>query len=196
MNNGRQPLTVLFGIGVINVALSAAFGRVDVVAFVLFGMCAVIVARLWIGARTSRERAPLLRVTSPSAADGDESSRGPSAEHMTASIHIDRPAGGYANRLRQFKIVIDGEAVGGLSPGEARTFDVPAGSHTVCAKIDWCRSRKLTLELSERDKAHLVCGNPPLASVLAIVWITLGCRRFPQLAVMAGSQQPQAAKRR
>lgn len=187
MNDGRQPLAVLFGVGVIYVAVSAALGRVDVVAVVLVAICAVIVAHLWVRAGRFREA---------DGATGDEPARAPSGQHVSASIRIDRPAGGYANRLRRFKIVIDGEPVGRLSPGEGRTFDVPAGSHTVCATIDWCRSRKLTLERSERDNAHLVCGNPPLATPLAIFWITLGCRRFPQLAVMAGSQQPQAAGRR
>ncbi len=180
---------MVVGTAVVVVVLSAAVGKVDGVALGFVAVAAIGVAHLWIRAGISRDQTPVSGARVDHAAESDQPRRtvGP---HASASIRIVRPAGDYASRMRQFVIVIDGEAVGGLSEGEAQTFAVSAGTHTVRAKIDWCRSRRLTLDLSEHDQAQLVCGNPPLATMLAIFWFTLGCRRYPQLALRVASAKP------
>jgi hypothetical protein len=100
-----------------------------------------------------------------------------------ALIEVRRPDAGYACRLRDFKIAIDGQHRGGVGRGRAEIFEVSAGTHQVRAGIDWCRSRKVGLTVGPGDHAVLVCRNPPFAAPLWMFWATLGCRRYPLLAL-------------
>ncbi len=54
--------------------------------------------------------------------------------------------------LRACRIVIDGEVVGTLLSGESDTYPIRPGKHSICIKIDWCRSNSiiLTCESGER----------------------------------------------
>jgi hypothetical protein len=67
-----------------------------------------------------------------------------------AIINIQRTHS-FTNRWRDYEIVIDGKAVGMISPNETKAFDVSKGQHTVNAKIDWCSSPDLIVELDENQ---------------------------------------------
>jgi hypothetical protein len=45
---------------------------------------------------------------------------------------------GYADRLRAYKIVLDGVVVGTIRNGETKTFSIVPGHHSLSLKIDWC----------------------------------------------------------
>lgn len=65
-----------------------------------------------------------------------------------AILNIQR-AHSLTNRWRDYEIIIDGEAVGTISPNETKAFNVAKGQHTINAKIDWCSSPDLIVELNE-----------------------------------------------
>src|SRR5271156_3708012 len=48
---------------------------------------------------------------------------------------------GYADRLRAYKIVLDGAAIGTIRNGETKTFPIFPGPHSLSLKIDWCGSK-------------------------------------------------------
>jgi len=52
---------------------------------------------------------------------------------------------------------VDGEIAAALRAGDDAVIPVAPGAHTLRAKIDWCGSRSIDVELGEHDKAHVVC---------------------------------------
>ena len=65
---------------------------------------------------------------------------------------IVRRARGGSDRLRRYRILLDGVAVGQLLQGEALSVAVEPGRHELQARIDWCGSRPLSLEVGAADE--------------------------------------------
>jgi len=74
-----------------------------------------------------------------------------------AEIVVSRPEEPWANRLRSYKIVVDGQTLASLGRGQDATVVVATGHHRVRAKIDWCRSPDIDLDLATDDRAYLLC---------------------------------------
>ena len=75
----------------------------------------------------------------------------------TARVTLKRrqwPAGDF---FRRYKIVIDGSIVGMIKRRETKSFELPPGRHEIHLAIDFCRSRKLYLDLEPGKEVHLVC---------------------------------------
>ena len=47
---------------------------------------------------------------------------------------------GYADSLRAYKLILNGNEIGAIRGGESKSFPVDPGRHTIQAKIDWCSS--------------------------------------------------------
>ncbi len=62
------------------------------------------------------------------------------------------------NMLRDFKIVVDSNPVGGVANGEVAEFPLAPGSHEVTAKIDWCRSPPVTVSVEAGRTVELEVG--------------------------------------
>jgi hypothetical protein len=61
-------------------------------------------------------------------------------ENEMASVEVQREVGGLTDHLRSYKLVLDGQVVGQLRPGESCVVDVATGPHELFLKIDWGRS--------------------------------------------------------
>ena len=59
------------------------------------------------------------------------------------------------NKTREIGIYIDGEKVGTINDGETQDYAVENGKHEVYAKIDWCRSQKIELNVAENETTIL-----------------------------------------
>ncbi|MCC9165364.1 DUF2846 domain-containing protein [Pontibacter harenae] len=57
----------------------------------------------------------------------------------------------WSSRIRDYHIYVDGKKIGEIANGETKKFTVPAGLHTVKAKIDWCGSQEFKIELTEEE---------------------------------------------
>lgn len=101
---------------------------------------------------------------------------------MTAGqLRIHR-GGGFTDRLRAYKILVDGTPAGEVRAKETATLSVAAGIHTVQLRVDWCVSRELAIDVAPGRPIDLSCrGHNPL---LALYWITLGRARYIDLAVV------------
>lgn len=63
---------------------------------------------------------------------------------------------GWADRLRKYRVLVDGTEVGRLADGESLQHELQTGRHTVQAKIDWCGSRVLGIDVGDSGcKVHL-----------------------------------------
>lgn len=71
-----------------------------------------------------------------------------------ATIKIQRTSE-YNNRMREFKIFVDGQQVGIIANGETKEFATMAGQHTVTAKIDWCSSFDIFIVVVDNETKNL-----------------------------------------
>ena len=55
----------------------------------------------------------------------------------------------YINSARAYKIIINDIECGKIKINETKEFKVKNGSHTVRAKIDWCRSNEVHVEVND-----------------------------------------------
>ena len=73
--------------------------------------------------------------------------------------------------LRSLRIEIDRERVVSLECAEEKTIDLPAGNHTLVARMDWAKSRPLTISLQDSSPT-LVIADTKSASTSQAVFAT------------------------
>src|SRR5580698_7045736 len=89
---------------------------------------------------------------------------------MNASISLTRDSG-YADRRRQYRVLIDGVEVGRIADGATESYAVTPGNHTLVLKIDWCGSKLLNFDVQDGQLLTLRAG---LISVLfAYFWCSI-----------------------
>lgn len=104
-----------------------------------------------------------------------------------AYIELKRSHRGYTDRLRNYKVFIDGEQRGEIGLGGRLSMEVAPGVHEVVLRISWCRSPVVKLEVSDGETVRLRCK--PRANPLTGLWfITFGRDRYIKL-VRADEEQ-------
>jgi len=73
------------------------------------------------------------------------------------TITVQRSPGGYRDRMRAYKILIDNQAVGTVKPGESVTTAAAPGTHTVRMKVDWCSSPAITVIAAPGTDSAFFC---------------------------------------
>lgn len=64
----------------------------------------------------------------------------------------------YNNMMRDYHIYIDNKKAGTIANGELKTFEISGGNHSVIAKIDWCSSKKVQININDDDQLILKVG--------------------------------------
>lgn len=64
---------------------------------------------------------------------------------------------GYPDRLRAYRIVLDGNVIGEIKNGQQLEMEVAPGKHQINLKIDWCRSNIVDSEMNQ-DIIEFGCG--------------------------------------
>jgi len=72
---------------------------------------------------------------------------------MSASITLSRGTG-YADRLRSYRVMLDGKEIGRIGNGETKSFPVGPGQHELVVKIDWCSSTTLASPFPRIGRWH------------------------------------------
>jgi hypothetical protein len=87
-------------------------------------------------------------------------------------IRIKRDTG-YADRVRAYKVVLDGNVIGEIKNGQQVEFDVAPGKHQLNLKIDWCRSNIVDFEINQ-STVEFECGSNlrGFKILLAIFYVT------------------------
>lgn len=75
-----------------------------------------------------------------------------------ATLRVQRPSQ-YADWLRKYRIFVDGSPVGDISAGSDSTFEVSQGRREVLARIDWCSSNSVNVEIEDAHECTLEVGS-------------------------------------
>ena len=75
----------------------------------------------------------------------------------TGTLILARPEQ-WCDRLRDYRIVVDGTEVARLAAGQELRVELPEGEHEVVAKIDWARSNRLSLLIRAGEARELEVG--------------------------------------
>jgi hypothetical protein len=62
----------------------------------------------------------------------------------------------FQSLTRKVEIIVNGKTIGKLANGETRNFTVKYGTHHVFAKLDWCKSPELTIDIPVDSTKTLV----------------------------------------
>lgn len=89
----------------------------------------------------------------------------------------------YADKLRKYKIVLDGKVIGELADGQSKSFDAKSGEHTLRMKIDWARSNEVKFQSTENETIHFRTSNRMrgVKMLLAIIYATILRNRYLEL---------------
>lgn len=64
----------------------------------------------------------------------------------------------YSDKLRRYKIIVDGQLVGHISNGEEKILELSDSAHSIYLKIDWCTSPVIQIG-PEKSEHKLTCHN-------------------------------------
>jgi hypothetical protein len=96
-----------------------------------------------------------------------------------STIEIQR-ASKYTDRVRAYKVHVDGKEVGTIKNGETAEFQVAPGTHEVKLTIDWTSSPPLTIDAPPGGAVRLTCA--PRANPFTALWFaTVGKNRYLKL---------------
>ena len=116
--------------------------------------------------------------------------------NMTELI-IRRQLASWQDRMRSYKIFVDGQMAAEITNGAEVRIPVSAGSHVVQLKIDWCRSMPLEVSVDENGKTLIECG-PNVKPFLTLLYITFLRGKYlwlkPAAAASDSSLQPPASR--
>lgn len=90
---------------------------------------------------------------------------------MTPLI-LRRIPGAWQDRLRSYRVIVDGQEVARIANGAEVTIPLAPGGHVVHLRVDWCRSPLLRITVAPGQPAILECG-PNAKPWFALVYITL-----------------------
>ena len=65
----------------------------------------------------------------------------------------------YPDRIRAYRILVDGQEMARLNDGESVELPVVSGRHTIVAKIDWCSSPTLNVNIRDGETVNFECGS-------------------------------------
>jgi len=89
----------------------------------------------------------------------------------------------YADRLRAYRLLIDGDEVVRIKNGPIASYSVQPGRHDVSLKIDWCSSPAVKVDVVSGETVRLAAG--PRANALTVLRHgTIGRRKYLRLAMI------------
>jgi hypothetical protein len=75
-----------------------------------------------------------------------------------ATIAVSRDSG-YADRLRDYRVLLDSDEIGRLGNAGEKSFDIAPGAHQLMIKVDWGRSNVVAFEISQDQILKFRCGS-------------------------------------
>ena len=84
------------------------------------------------------------------------------------------------DKLRAYKVLVDGAEVGTIKQGTTESFPVAPGTHDVQLKIDWALSPIVTVDVPAGGTVRLTCR--PKANPFTVIWYsTVGRKSYLRL---------------
>lgn len=99
---------------------------------------------------------------------------------MSKGKIVVKRASEYANMVRSIGIYIDNVKFDSLNNGETKVFELDPGIHEIYAKIDWCKTKPLIIDIRENDTAALELGSNATGwrMLLTFYYITLNTSEY------------------
>ncbi|HEX5213138.1 MAG TPA: hypothetical protein VFW22_15545 [Pseudolabrys sp.] len=91
----------------------------------------------------------------------------------------------FADRLRSYKIFVNGQQVGMLAHNSLFEVQAPSGPLTVQARIDWGKSKPLTVEAAAGRRIDIEVSNN-WGALLALWAATFGAGSYLKLQLLRG----------
>ena len=84
------------------------------------------------------------------------------------------------DRLRAYKVKIDGVIVGSVRARESITVPVSPGMHSLVLRIDWCGSEQVDFEIQLGEYVSFECGSSLTGwrILLVLFYITFGAHQY------------------
>ncbi|WP_299119577.1 hypothetical protein [uncultured Winogradskyella sp.] len=95
-------------------------------------------------------------------------------------LHINRISE-YENRARKIKIEVNGKLITKIKNGENLELELTPGKHLIQAKIDWCSSNLLEVEMEEQTETNVELKK---GEGSAIYRITFGYKEYLKLILI------------
>jgi hypothetical protein len=74
-----------------------------------------------------------------------------------AIVRLTRISAPVRDRLRSYRVELDGEIIGRLRSGACTDFHIEPGHHRIRMKGDWTASQTLSFEIKKGAVAHFEC---------------------------------------
>jgi len=78
----------------------------------------------------------------------------------------------FENRARKIKIELDGTPFAKIKNGEDLELEIPSGKHTLQAKIDWCSSNLIELDIDNSSKIKVVLSSGSGSALYRMIFST------------------------
>ncbi len=81
---------------------------------------------------------------------------------------------GYADRLRAYEVIVDGNTAGEIRNGGTKKFPISSGQHDLLLKIDWCGSKTIRFTTGDGEvRTFDAKSNLRGPKLLAALWYAL-----------------------
>ena len=85
---------------------------------------------------------------------------------MSAHIRIRRERAAWTNRLRTFKIMVNGIERAAIKNGATIDVEIEPGQFSIQARISWCSSPVMTATVQDAETASFVVGNGDPSAII------------------------------
>jgi hypothetical protein len=92
-------------------------------------------------------------------------------------VEVEREANPWRDRVRPYRIFLDGTEIGKVSRDSTSKYDISSGQHSIHLKLDWCLSPEISFSVQPGETASFSCG-PNAASWRALYDATLGWKNY------------------
>lgn len=98
---------------------------------------------------------------------------------MATTITLNRDSG-YTDRLRDYRVLLDGSEIGRIGNGETRSFEIPPGQHRLSVKVDWCASDEIEFLAVQDQTTTFNCGSPLRGAklIFALYYVLFARRKY------------------
>ena len=85
-----------------------------------------------------------------------------------ASLTITRGTA-YVDRVRAYKVMLDGDELGRIKNDTTSTFSVPPGAHELHLKVDWASSPVVSFDVAPGQEVRYAC-RPTTNAFFALIY--------------------------
>lgn len=109
---------------------------------------------------------------------------------MSTAISLKRDSG-YADRLRKYRVLVDGQEIGRIGDSEEKTFQIAPGQHQLIVRLDWAKTPAVSFEAMQDQTAKFSCGSNlrGMRLILALYYVVFAPSKYLWLRAIESGQE-------